>query len=402
MKHRRPPSKTKQRQRKQIGIVLDPALSITAQLIDGVADQVRGAGLNWDTRIFQIRHFMDSRAVLPDLDGVIASAPGGRFLEQRDCPLVMFRSETPYAGEPHDSLVLDNRSAAVRLVEHLARRGFKRLGMISYPSTRPHTDWVAMRESAFSEECSRLGLAGSIFRGTQARQNDRERVFDAMARWLEETGLPCGVVAIDDFRALDLMECCHMRGMKIPGDVAIAGIGNTPHVCTHTAPPLTSLGLNYQAFGRRAAAMLQALMEHPEKAGRVVMFGEFRLHERASSDTEWIEDEVVASAVSHIRRRCNDPGFGCADVVAQSGISHTALNRRFSKALHGGVLDCLIDERVRLAKELLADPSIPLKLIAEKCGFRNPQYFSTVFRRHEKLTPNTYRRRRLGEQNGLR
>lgn len=394
-------SESMRRRKKQIGIVLDLALSLTAQLIDGVAYQVRGGGLNWDIRIFQIGHFMDNRAVLPDLDGVIVSAPGGRFLKQDGCPLVMIRSETPYAGVPHDSLVLDNRSASGLLVGHLARRGFKRLGMISYPSTRPRTDWVAMRESAFSGECSRLGLAGSIFRGTRALQSDRHRQFNAMARWVDEIGLPCGVVAIDDFRALDLMECCHMRGLRIPGDVAIAGIGNTPHVCAHTVPPLTSLGLNHQEFGRRAAAMLEALMRHPEKAGRVVMFGEFRLHERASTDTEWIGDEVVAAAVSLIRRRCHDPGFGCADVVAQSGISHTALNRRFCKALHGGVLDCLIGERLRLAKELLADPSIPLKLIAEKCGFRTPQYFSTVFRRHEKMTPNTYRRRRLDEQGGI-
>jgi AraC-like DNA-binding protein len=48
--------------------------------------------------------------------------------------------------------------------------------------------------------------------------------------------------------------------------------------------------------------------------------------------------------------------------------------------------------RVQKAKELLTGSELCLKEIAANCGFKTPQYFSTVFRRQEHMTPGQYRK----------
>jgi AraC-like DNA-binding protein len=52
----------------------------------------------------------------------------------------------------------------------------------------------------------------------------------------------------------------------------------------------------------------------------------------------------------------------------------------------------VVETRVREAARMLLHTRVPLKQIAEACGFANPDHFSRVFRRFQHLTPGAYRR----------
>jgi AraC-like DNA-binding protein len=41
---------------------------------------------------------------------------------------------------------------------------------------------------------------------------------------------------------------------------------------------------------------------------------------------------------------------------------------------------------------MLANTDMPLKQIASECGFKNVNYFNTIFKRHYTVTPSEMRR----------
>ena len=67
------------------------------------------------------------------------------------------------------------------------------------------------------------------------------------------------------------------------------------------------------------------------------------------------------------------------------------LSRMFRK--HTGVTlsDFITNERVRTAKEYLANTKMPVSIIASKTGYSNFSHFSKIFKKLTGLTPNEYR-----------
>jgi AraC-like DNA-binding protein len=49
-------------------------------------------------------------------------------------------------------------------------------------------------------------------------------------------------------------------------------------------------------------------------------------------------------------------------------------------------------ERIREAARLLQDTDLPLKVVAERCGFADANYFGKAFRQHTGVSPGAFRR----------
>lgn len=63
----------------------------------------------------------------------------------------------------------------------------------------------------------------------------------------------------------------------------------------------------------------------------------------------------------------------------------------FKKYTSGGFSAYLTGERIKIARKLLEDSSIPIQEIGELCGYSNPKYFSVVFKKVTGETPRGYR-----------
>jgi two-component system response regulator YesN len=50
----------------------------------------------------------------------------------------------------------------------------------------------------------------------------------------------------------------------------------------------------------------------------------------------------------------------------------------------------LIRQRVELAKRMLLDPRLNIAEVAELCGFCNPAYFASVFKKYALCTPRRF------------
>lgn len=75
------------------------------------------------------------------------------------------------------------------------------------------------------------------------------------------------------------------------------------------------------------------------------------------------------------------------------GISQQHMCRIFREHLNVHYTEYVTRIRLNMAMDLILNTDIPMAEIAQKCGFRSASYFSTVFGKYERMTPNNYRKR---------
>lgn len=73
-------------------------------------------------------------------------------------------------------------------------------------------------------------------------------------------------------------------------------------------------------------------------------------------------------------------------------INASYLSTLFSKEVGMPLSEYVNNSRIFHAKKLLHGTDLPIKSIAEQCGFSDTHYFSRVFHKVEGTTPNTYRK----------
>jgi len=111
---------------------------------------------------------------------------------------------------------------------------------------------------------------------------------------------------------------------------------------------------------------------------------------RTSSDVLAISDPNLASAVHFIRQHACE-GISVGDVAAHAFLSRSVLQRRFKAELGQTAHERILQEKLRRARDLLAETSLPLIDIAEKAGFNYQEYMGSTFRKHLGITPAQYR-----------
>lgn len=84
--------------------------------------------------------------------------------------------------------------------------------------------------------------------------------------------------------------------------------------------------------------------------------------------------------------------FPMTDLAALAGISSQHLCRIFKETMRMRPTEYLTYRRLGEAKNLLRHSNHSVAEIGSMCGFPDPGYFSTVFRRYEKVSPVEYRK----------
>ena len=113
-------------------------------------------------------------------------------------------------------------------------------------------------------------------------------------------------MAGNDQRALMIFEACERIGARVPDDVAIVGVDNDPIVCEFSRPSLSSVDRDDHAHGRRAAELLDRLMQGHRPALTPVLVRPRGVVARASTDALAIEDPIVAAVVARAREHLGE------------------------------------------------------------------------------------------------
>jgi hypothetical protein len=184
------------------------------------------------------------------------------------------------------SVSTDPYRATKMAVEHLCARGHRRIGFLDAGNLRTEDPLLwrvrarnicylgyrsALGENGIAEECV-LGVPPTEIDGWEQQNAQASRQF------LEGAGaVPTAFVCVGDFRAGPLIHAATEMGLRVPQDLSVIGIGNTPW-SQWLAPPLTSVSLGEEELARLAMLLTQEAEMRPETIFRVTP----RLVERGS------------------------------------------------------------------------------------------------------------------------
>jgi DNA-binding LacI/PurR family transcriptional regulator len=169
----------------------------------------------------------------------------------------------------------DNVGGAEMAARYLLGRGRRRIGYISgAPELTVSQDRLLGYRRALEE-------AGIAFDPRLVEEADfgEQGGRQAALRLLGQS--PDAILALDDLIGLGALAALKEQGLRVPDDVALIGF-NDSVFCPHTDPPLTSVRVNVEEIGERAADMLIARIKDADLPPRQVLVP-CELVERASA-----------------------------------------------------------------------------------------------------------------------
>ncbi len=198
------------------------------------------------------------------VDGIISIAVAGassgswvRMLKREGVPLVIVDEHT-FEGEA-DCVVSDDVTGAKAAVEHLIRLGHQRIVHLS----------AGKDMSAARDRCAGY-LDAMQEAGIQPREEwvkgdsffmPVERIHEIVAELLDLPEPPTALFAANDDLAAEAIEVARLRGIAVPGQLAIVGYGNT-EVGRHLR--LTTVHQDPRRMGQEAARRLMQRLQNPD------------------------------------------------------------------------------------------------------------------------------------------
>lgn len=223
-----------------------------------------------------IRNYTNSKMV----DGVILLA--SRINDQ--CIEYLKETEFPFVvvGRPEstDGIMWvdnDNFQAMYTVVSKLINKGHRRIALICGPK---ELNVTKDRIDGYERALAVHGINESII--IDKHEFSEECGYEAMRKIIDvsikDNNLPTAVVTTDDFLAYGAMKI--INEMEL-GRIAVIGFNNTP-LAAYQSPPLSSVDINAEELGYRAAKLLINNLEKTEKLSDHYII-ETNLVERLSS-----------------------------------------------------------------------------------------------------------------------
>ncbi|QHI69149.1 AraC family transcriptional regulator [Tichowtungia aerotolerans] len=211
------------------------------------------------------------------------------------------------------------------------------------------------------------------------------------AKWLAALPKPVALFACNDWEAFQFVQFCRQQGVRIPEDVAILGVGNDELLCNVSQPPMSSIRMPFEKVGYDAAALLDRLLEKTAEKEVKHFLPPAGMVSRQSTDVMQVSDATVAKALSFIQDHIQEP-IKVEDLLKHVYISRTLLERKFKVELGHTPLVEIRRQRIRRARQLLADTNLSVAEIAEACGFSSDIRLSTVFKELTGQSPSAFRK----------
>ena len=261
-------------------------------------------------------------------------------------------------------------------------------------------DLIERGFSAFAfAHISLAQMAEGRLAGFQTRL--RERGFPEAEVWSERgeslrarlmaAPKPLGVFAANDNRARLVEKECQAAGIAIPSEVGLLGVDNDPVQCELCPVPLSSVIMQFENVGWRAAALLDQLLRGKPVPSTEIRLPPLGIEQRLSNDRLQVEDELVRRAYLRMKHQL-DTWSGTDELARELGVSQRLLEKRFRAATHSSIYQELQRMRLDKAARLLRETPLPISEIAARVGLPDINRFGSYFRKTYGTTPRQFRR----------
>ena len=104
------------------------------------------------------------------------------------------------------------------------------------------------------------------------------------------------------------------------------------------------------------------------------------------------EKERLEPVMDYLKQHLTDPELKLETLPPLAGVSDAYLRRIFKKQYGTAPAGFVLQERMRLAKQLLSSgETLQIAQVAAKIGYNDPLYFSRIFKKQTGMTPSEYR-----------
>ncbi|WP_454758048.1 LacI family DNA-binding transcriptional regulator [Cupriavidus campinensis] len=248
-----------------VGLIV-PSLrnALYAETIQGISDVLQRHGL----------HLMisDSGYSLEREEALISA-----YLSQRPCGLILHNTTHTEAArhllqdagvpcvetgnlttQPIDMAVsYSNREAGRAMANHLLSRGYRRFGFASLPIS--DNERLRERRDGFFDGLRAAGIEvdpAMVLEVGEGLENGSHALAELMRR---DTSVQALFLAGDVLAAGAILECTR-RGLRVPGDIAIAGSDDND-LMQHMVPPITTVRFPRYRIGVRSAELIVSRQE---------------------------------------------------------------------------------------------------------------------------------------------
>jgi LacI family transcriptional regulator len=352
------------------------------------------ATVGWNV---QSVHAIGRRAELDEImslwspSGVVVNSGSGL----NSMPISWFgKVPTVFFDHPHGKVrpdsccVVNDAAATARLAaKELLSTGATKFAYVGWTKRTP---WSEKRREHYAATL-RLHDFETEFFDCSANGDAEPKTIRELADWLGGLGTPAGVFAANDHIASMVASACRLVGLSIPRDVALIGVDDDHDICEGTSPSISSISLDQFAAGRIAAEKLARLMsgKHGDNDGPTP-YPTAGVVRRQSTRTFAKPDKLVADAVERIRREAC-AGLGAKEVVDAFPCSRRSAEMRFRSVTGHSVLEEIRRVRLEAAKTMLRTESVPIGVVAERCGYRSAAAFSIFFLAETGMQPSAWR-----------
>ena len=212
-----------------------------------------------------------------------------------DLPVVYLDGRSSLYGGKVTKVAHDGAATARAAFKELLKTRPSCLAVVGW---RERVFWSSLREKTFVA-CSREAHVPCRLFRCVGDGNDRG---SRLVGWLSRLPSNCGVFATNDQVAQEVLSACVMAGRSVPGDLKVLGVDNVLSVCETCSPTLSSIQIDFEMAGYRAADLLLRRMDGERRGPQRATFGPMLTMHRTSTGGSRHADRTVLKAIEIIRR----------------------------------------------------------------------------------------------------
>jgi AraC-like DNA-binding protein/ligand-binding sensor protein len=161
--------------------------------------------------------------------------------------------------------------------------------------------------------------------------------------------------------------------------------------CEHLAREMASLGGSAALVNAAKESAVQVIVGSPSSFAMAEAFRVFVDQLRQQLAQLFSQrDEKIVIETQRLVRELGPEKITIQDIARDLKLSAGHLGRVYRRTSGHTLEEYLIRQRLEMARRLLLDPRLHVSEVSDRCGFCNPAYFASVFKKYMHCTPRAF------------